>query len=79
MTRAAAVDARAMNPNPREPSAVGPVVARFRAMTNTERQQNFRERNPGYYGRLYRKRKAELEAVEEHARQSDHEKESTPS
>ncbi|MEM1011133.1 MAG: hypothetical protein AAGI46_02800 [Planctomycetota bacterium] len=28
-------------------------------MSNTERQRQFRERNPGYYGRLHRKRKAE--------------------
>lgn len=26
-------------------------------MTNAERQRQFRERNPGYYGRLHRKRK----------------------
>ena len=32
-------------------------------MSNTERQRQFRERNPGYYGRLHRKRKAELEAM----------------
>ena len=31
-------------------------------MTNTERQRQFRERNPGYYGRLHAKRKAALEA-----------------
>ena len=29
------------------------------ATSNTERQREFRERNPGYYGRLHRKRKAE--------------------
>jgi hypothetical protein len=29
-------------------------------MSNTERQQNFRKRNPGYYGRLHRKRNAEI-------------------
>jgi hypothetical protein len=29
-------------------------------MSNTERQRRFRERNPGYYGRLHRKRKQEL-------------------
>lgn len=34
----------------------------FQAMSNTERQRQFRERNPGYYGRLHRKRKAEMEA-----------------
>jgi hypothetical protein len=31
-------------------------------VSNTERQREFRERNPGYYGRLHRKRKAEIEA-----------------
>jgi len=31
-------------------------------MSNTERQRKFRERNPGYYGRLHRKRKAEVAA-----------------
>ncbi len=29
-------------------------------MSNTERQRQFRERNPGYYGRLHRKRKDAL-------------------
>lgn len=32
----------------------------FHAVSNTERQRAFRQRNPGYYGRLHRKRKAEL-------------------
>jgi hypothetical protein len=27
-------------------------------MSNTERQRQFRERNPGYYGRLHAKRRA---------------------
>lgn len=31
-------------------------------MSNTERQRAFRERNPGYYGRLHRQRKAEQRA-----------------
>ncbi|MGI9013721.1 MAG: hypothetical protein ACR2GY_05655 [Phycisphaerales bacterium] len=31
-------------------------------MSNTERQRQFRERNPGYYGRLHRKRKEQAEA-----------------
>lgn len=31
-------------------------------MSNTERQRRFRERNPGYYGRLHRKRNAEAAA-----------------
>jgi hypothetical protein len=31
------------------------------AMSNTERQRRFRERNPGYYGRLHRKRKQQGE------------------
>ena len=31
-------------------------------MSNTERQRQFRERNPGYYGRLHRKRNAEIMA-----------------
>jgi len=30
--------------------------------SNTERQRQFRKRNPGYYGRLRRKQKAEAEA-----------------
>ena len=34
----------------------------FRAMTNTERQRRFRARNPGYYGRLHRKRNARIDA-----------------
>ena len=29
-------------------------------MSNTERQRRFRERNPGYYGRLHRQRNAEV-------------------
>jgi hypothetical protein len=33
------------------------------AMSNTERQRKFRERNPGYYGRLHAKRKLEIEAM----------------
>lgn len=32
-------------------------------MSNTERQRLFRERNPGYYGRLHRKRKAQVRAA----------------
>lgn len=31
-------------------------------MTNTERQREFRKRNPGYYGRLHRARKAAIVA-----------------
>jgi hypothetical protein len=30
------------------------------AMSNAERQRAFRRRNPGYYGRLHRQRKAEM-------------------
>lgn len=30
-------------------------------VSNTERQRRFRQRNPGYYGRLHRARKAEAE------------------
>jgi hypothetical protein len=33
---------------------------RVAPMSNTERQRRFRERNPGYYGRLHRKRKAAI-------------------
>jgi hypothetical protein len=33
---------------------------RSRAKSNAERQREFRKRNPGYYGRLHRKRKQEL-------------------
>ena len=32
-------------------------------MSNGERQRQFRERNPGYYGRLNRKRNAEMLAL----------------
>jgi len=32
-------------------------------MSNTERQREFRERNPGYYGRLHRQRLAEEQAL----------------
>ena len=31
----------------------------FQAKTNLERQRQFRQRNPGYYGRLHRRRKAQ--------------------
>jgi hypothetical protein len=31
--------------------------------SNTERQREFRERNPGYYGRWHRRRKAKIEAA----------------
>ena len=33
------------------------------AMSNTERQRQFRERNPGYYGRLHAKRRVTLRAM----------------
>jgi hypothetical protein len=32
-------------------------------MSNAERQRQFRKRNPGYYGRLHRKRNAEILAL----------------
>ena len=32
-------------------------------MSNTERQRRFRERNPGYYGRLHRQRRAPIKAM----------------
>ena len=32
-------------------------------MSNTERQRRFRERHPGYYGRLHRKRRAPIKAM----------------
>jgi hypothetical protein len=32
-------------------------------MSNAERQRRFRERNPGYYGRLHRKRNAMMAPV----------------
>lgn len=32
-------------------------------MSNTERQRRFRERNPGYYGRLHAKRRAAMDAL----------------
>src|SRR5687768_3103944 len=34
-----------------------------RPMTNAERQAAFRERNPGYYGRLHAKRRAAVRAL----------------
>jgi hypothetical protein len=36
--------------------AVGP-------MSNTERQRKFRERNPGYYGRLHARKRAGVKAA----------------
>jgi hypothetical protein len=50
--------------NPAEPDPVAPVSVSFafRPMTNTERQRRFRERNPGYYGRLHCKRNAAIKA-----------------
>lgn len=38
------------------------------AMSNTERQRRFRERNPGYYQRLHAKRRAEVQALGERRR-----------
>ena len=32
-------------------------------MSNIERQRRFRERHPGYYGRLHRKRRAFIKAI----------------
>ena len=32
-------------------------------MSNTERQRQFRQRNPGYYGRLHAKRRAAEDAL----------------
>ncbi len=32
-------------------------------MSNAERQRQFRERNPGYYGRLHARRRAESAAL----------------
>jgi hypothetical protein len=32
-------------------------------MSNAERQRRFRERNPGYYGRLHARRRAEAKAA----------------
>ena len=34
----------------------------FPPVSNTERQREFRQRNPGYYGRLHAKRRAESKA-----------------
>ena len=31
-------------------------------MSNTERQRQFRERNPGYYGHLHRRRRERVDA-----------------
>ncbi len=41
---------------------VFPQLKRCGPVSNTERQRQFRERNPGYYGRLHRKRKAAIRA-----------------
>lgn len=35
----------------------------FPATSNTQRQREFRERNPGYCGRLHRRQKAEVDAI----------------
>jgi hypothetical protein len=40
--------------------AHGNIMPRRPPMTNTERQQLFRQRNPGYYARLQAKRRAPL-------------------
>lgn len=37
-------------------------------MSNTERQRRFRERHPGYYGRLHRKRNAGIKAARKQQR-----------
>lgn len=39
------------------------VLSRPGPVSNTERQRQFRERNPGYYGRLHRKRNAAIAAA----------------
>ena len=39
-------------------------------MSNLERQRRFRERNPGYYGRLHAKRRARVQALLEAKRQA---------
>ena len=39
------------------------MISSLPPMSNYERQRRFRERNPGYYGRLRRRRKAELTAA----------------
>ena len=39
------------------------MAIRVRTLSNTERQRQFRERNPGYYGRLHAKRRAEVNAM----------------
>src|SRR5262245_52380147 len=36
------------------------MIRPFSPTSNTERQRQFRKRNPGYYGRLKRRRRAEL-------------------
>ena len=40
-------------------------VRRRRAMSNAERQREFRERNPGYYQRLHAERRAAVKALAE--------------
>jgi hypothetical protein len=41
-------------------------------MSNTERQRRFRERNPGYYGRLHRKRSGGTKRMLEQQRIAAH-------
>ena len=39
------------------------MLKRVAPMSNNERQRRFRERHPGYYGRLHRKRNAPIKAM----------------
>src|SRR4051794_36702573 len=48
--------------NDDRPMLVNDMILPHRPMSNTERQRQFRQRNPGYYGRLHRKYRAEAEA-----------------
>ena len=40
------------------------ILLPFRPTSNSERQRRFRERNPGYYGRLRRRKGARLQALD---------------
>jgi hypothetical protein len=44
------------------PMSVNVMLLPFRPMSNNERQRRFRERNPGYYGRLHARGRAGAKA-----------------
>ena len=47
------------------------MIGVYRPVSNTERHRQFRERNPGYYGRLHRRRKEEVRAYGEARRAAE--------